>query len=83
MPETRYLKTYENGVLVSSVPYVVSDAQLLEERLQKEGNDAHTKVIQALANWGSLTLAQKDQLLKLLAGFYLVAGSKLGLIPWP
>ena len=32
MPETRYIETYEDGVLVSKMPYEVSDAQLAEEK---------------------------------------------------
>ncbi len=78
MPETRYVEEYKDGVLVESTPYVVSDAQLLLESLAGELNSHHTQVLQALDNWGSLTLAQKDQLLKLLAKFYILAGDRLG-----
>ena len=79
MPETRYIETYEDGVLVSRTPYEVSDEQLYLESLEAECNSQHTKVLQAINNWGSLTPAQKDQLLKFLAKFYIVAGERLGL----
>ena len=36
MPETRYVEQYQNAVLVSRVPYEVSDAELAEEADQKD-----------------------------------------------
>ena len=79
MSEIRYIREYTNGVLTAEIPYTVSDNELLLEQLAKETNESHTLVIQAINHWGSLTLAQKDQLLKLLAKFYIVAGVRLGL----
>lgn len=80
MPETRYIDTYDNqGNVISHEPYTVSDEQLLLEQLSKETNESHVLVLRAIDNWGSLTLAQKDALLKFLAKFYIVAGVRLGL----
>lgn len=79
MPETRYIKNYDiDGNLVSTIPYEVSDQQLMIEQLEKDCNEAHDKVILAIKNWGVLTLAQKDELLKFLAKFYILAGARLG-----
>ena len=80
-PETRvYETTYgPDGIVVEQKTRVVSDAQLLLESLAKEANEGHTQVLQAINNWGALTLAQKDSLLKFLAKFYVVAGERLGL----
>ena len=64
MPETRYVEEYKDGVLVNKIPYEVSDEQLYQEQLAKEMNEVHEKAILALKNWGSLTLAQKDAILK-------------------
>lgn len=79
MPETRYIITFKDGVEISRTPYQVSDAQLLLEAFQEECNSEHTRVVQGIAKWGSLTASQKDQLLKLLAKFYILAGVKLEL----
>ena len=35
MPETRYIRTFEDGVLISEEPYEVSDEQILEEQERK------------------------------------------------
>ena len=64
MSETRYVKVYEDGVLVAEEPYEVSDEQVYEEQLAHEFNEVHETAILALKNWDSLTLAQKDTILK-------------------
>ncbi len=66
MPETRYVRVYEQGtgILLKEEPYEVSDEQLYLEQLADEFNNVHTQAILALKNWGSLTLAQKDTILK-------------------
>ena len=64
MPETRYTELYQDGVLVGKEPYEVSDEQLYQEQLAAEFNAAHEQAILAYKNWGSLTLAQKDAILK-------------------
>lgn len=76
MPETRYQIKYtypadmppeqripENAT-IEQIPYEVTDGQLYQEQLGAEFNDAHNAAINALKNWGSLTLAQKDALLR-------------------
>jgi len=64
MPETRYIEEYENGELINRIPYEVSDEELYQEQLAEEFNAVHEQAILALKNWGSLTLAQKDTILK-------------------
>ena len=78
MPETRYYREYTDGVLTLELPFEVSDAQLFTERLAKEANENHVLALAAYKNYGSLTVAQKDQVLKFLLGFYLSAGQRLG-----
>ena len=64
MAEIRYVREYENGQLVNQIPYEVSDEQLYQEQLAAEFNSAHEQAVLALKNWGSLTLARKDAILK-------------------
>lgn len=64
MPETRYIREYQNGVLVNQIPYEVSDEELYQEQLTDEFNVAHETAILALKNWDSLTTAQKSNILK-------------------
>lgn len=90
MPETRYIYkyTYPEGLtaeekipanaIIEQIPYEVSDEQLYMEQLEKECNETHLKVLLAINNWSKLTPAQKDELLKFLAKFYIVAGVRLG-----
>lgn len=79
MPETRYIKEFDNqGNLINQIPYEVSDEQLLIEQLGAESNSYHTLAVQAYNGWASLTAAQKDKILKFLLGYYLASGQKLG-----
>ena len=69
MPETRYqtIETYDsegNVINTEQIPYEVSNEELYQEQLNAEFNDIHEKAILALKNWGSLSLAQKDTILK-------------------
>jgi len=65
MPETRYIRHFDkDGNELEPTPYEVSDEQLYQEQLAKKFNDMHTQAIAALKNWSSLTLAQKDTILK-------------------
>lgn len=65
MPETRYTCTYnEQGNLIEKTPYQVSDEQIYQEQLAAEFNFVHEQAILAYKNWNSLTLAQKDAILK-------------------
>ena len=45
MPETRYVETYQDGVLIDKEPYEVSD-----EQLQDEADTARLKEICAMAH---------------------------------
>lgn len=67
-----------DGNEIERIPYEVSDEQLLLESLEKEANARHTEIMDWLNRWGQLNDNQKDDLLKFLAGFYLVAGQRLG-----
>ena len=65
MPETRYNERYdEKGNLIERIPYEVTDEELYQEQLAEGFNSVHTQAILALKNWSSLTLAQKDTILK-------------------
>ncbi len=66
MPETRYYREYTDGVLTLEIPVIISDEQLYQEQLAEEMNSVHDQAILAYKNWGSLTLAQKDDVLKAL-----------------
>lgn len=79
MPELGYNEVYDSqGNVVESVPFTISDNQLLVRGLAKEANEYHTLAMQAYRGWGSLTIVQKDKVLQFLLGFYLVAGQQLG-----
>lgn len=79
MPGTRYVDEFTDGVLVNRVPYEVSDEELYQEALAQEFNDVHEVAIQALQNWGSLTMAQKDTVLKHLVKWALWKDDRLHL----
>ena len=71
MPETRYIRVFEDGVEQGPEPYAVSDEQLHEEELDKEFNDSHVGVLHDVEHWDELSNKDKDKLLKFLARFYL------------
>uniref|UniRef100_A0A6M3K909 Uncharacterized protein n=1 Tax=viral metagenome TaxID=1070528 RepID=A0A6M3K909_9ZZZZ len=72
MPETRYIREYTDGELSSEVPYEVSDEQLRKEELDHQFNEVHAVVgLLAYNNWGSVTSAQKDTVLKNILGWAL------------
>ena len=83
MPEARIVSTtYDSkGNIVEQITRIISDEELAKEALLEEVNSTHIVVAQAIKSWDKVTLAQKDQLLKFLAKFYLVADEKLNL--WP
>ena len=64
MPETRYVDEYTDGVLSNRIPYEVSDEELYQESLAQEFNDVHEQAILALKHWDSLTISQKDTILR-------------------
>ncbi len=78
MPETRYMDTYKDGVLISHEPYEVSDAQLQLEALGAECNKRHTEILKGITNWDTLNQPDKVALIEMLAKFYIVAGVRLG-----
>lgn len=53
-----------HGTLTFDEPRPPTDEELYQEQLAGEMNAAHEQAILALKNWGSLTLAQKDTVLK-------------------
>jgi hypothetical protein len=80
MPVTRYIEEYDNqGNVINRVPYQVSDEQLYQEQLEHEFNEVHTAAIAAYKNWDSLTLAQKDTILKNLVKYALWKEGRLHL----
>lgn len=79
MPETGYNEVYDrDGNVIESIPFEVSDDQLLARELKQEANSYHILAMQAYRSWGSLTPKQKDRALKFLLGFYLTVGERLG-----
>ena len=66
MPENRVVEQVYDGQgnLIETITAEISDEQLYQEQLTLEFNDVHEKAILALKNWNSLTLAQKDTILK-------------------
>lgn len=80
MPEIGYHETFDkDGNVIESIPFEVSDDELLMRELEKEANDYHNKALQAFKNWDKLTTQEKSKIVKFLLGFYLVAGQSLGL----
>ncbi len=71
--------TYDEatGTLTAN-PYQPTPEQLLFAQLDAGCNEQHTKGILAYNNWGSLTLAQKDTVLKGLLGCMLSVLKRLG-----
>ena len=52
------------GTLTFTDPIPPTDEELYQLQLVEEMNDVHEQAILALKNWASLTLAQKDTILK-------------------
>ena len=74
MSQIRYWEEYEQGTgrLLRRVPYEVSDAQFQAEADEvATRSDLLDRGRQALANWASLTAAQKDTVLKALLRYVL------------
>lgn len=64
MPETRYTELYQDGVLVGTEPYVVSDEQLAKEQSDADSNDAIHQVKDNLDDWDNLSNAEKREAVK-------------------
>ncbi len=80
MPETRYIEEFDSqGNVINRIPYEVSDEQLLLERLEKECNEFHKIALDNIVDFDKLKPKEKDELLLMLAKFYIVAGVRLGL----
>ena len=60
-------------------PPLLTPLQEVLGKFTEDCNAAHMTVFQAIKNWDQLTLAQKDQLLRFLAKFYIVVGARLGI----
>lgn len=50
----------------------ISDEEVAFDQLENESNEAHIPLLRAYRNYDSLTVAQKDQILKALLRHYLV-----------
>ena len=67
MTEFRGVQVYKDGIYIGEEDVLeVPDEELYQEQLAEEMNSAHEQAISALKNWGNLTLAQKDTILKSL-----------------
>lgn len=64
MPEKLHRHFDIDGNELEPTYIKISDEELYQEQLATEMNDVHEKAILALKHWGSLTLAQKDTILK-------------------
>lgn len=64
-------------------PAPPSAGQILTEQLDQIHNDGHVLALQAYNNWASLTLGQKDTVLKFLLGYYLSSAQRLGYFRLP
>lgn len=72
MPKTRYIDVYDNqGNLIAQEPYEVSDAELVQEALNRHFNDIHVTALAFYADWDSVTLQQKDRIVRELLGYVL------------
>ncbi len=71
MTETRYIQTYQDGVLIDSEPYEVSDEELQVEQAEAETKEANDNALAAYNNWDSLNQLQKDRVLKGLLGDFI------------
>jgi hypothetical protein len=74
MPETRQHQVYQNGVLISSTPYTVSDAQLRSEQAESRLRAGRAQLRQDMqdaatfaAGSGALTATQLTNILRQVA----------------
>ena len=65
------------GTLTFVAPVPKSAEELRQEALDQEMNDTHAKLLKALENWSTLTLAQKDNILMHLVRYRLWAEGQL------
>jgi len=68
-----------HGTLTFTDPIPPTDEELYQRQLEAEMNDVHQRAILAYKNWGSLTLAQKDTILKNLLKWALWKDGRLTL----
>jgi len=66
-----YDPTKPNNNLVAQETREVSDAELAVEAAEAETAQANDQALVAYQGWGSLTLAQKDRVLKALLGDFI------------
>jgi len=60
----RIVEIFKDGVKVGEERYLIPPEIERAEALHEEFNSIHEQALLALANWPSLTLAQKDAILK-------------------
>ncbi len=61
---TETIETYENGVLVATATHELTPEERYQRELAEEMNSVHEQALAAYKNWGTLTLAKKDAILK-------------------
>lgn len=72
MPQTRYIDVYDSqGKLIAQEPYTVPDSDLVQEALRQHFNDIHVTALAWYTDWDSVTLQQKDRIIKELLGYVL------------
>ena len=92
MPEKRTMKIYTypkalmaaervpGNALIEEVSYIVSDAQLLLEKIEKDSSVAAGDIIKAIDDWPVLDEREKDELLHTMGKLLLTACLKLGVL---
>ena len=78
MPETRFIEIFENGQLVRTESYEVSDEELLLRELAQRANDYHTQGLAAYRNWDNLDAQQIKTVMKEVLGGLLLVVRRLG-----
>ena len=72
MPKTRVIeRTFAGGVVVEEKTRLISDAELAVEAAEAETAQANDQDLVAWQGWASLTLTQKDNVLKALLGDFI------------
>lgn len=82
MPETRVVETvygvggYDpskpNNNIIEEVTAEISDEQLAVEAVEQETNQANDQALASHQNYDSLTKSEKDDVLKMLLGDYII-----------
>jgi len=73
MAETRYIEVYDgiNPEPIERIPYEISEEELQLEQVKNEVKEVNDNALNAYLHYDSLTLAQKDIVLKALLGDFI------------